>query len=128
MIYSKYTSQLGKDGFKNCYELVANRIRHHEHVYLRPKLKSSFFSFVSAMDDIESWLNVTEEDVTNAEAAAAQQAAEGDTLTTSEFDEFLADRAAAGGQRTGSVKSGVSRPRQRQMQMENEADDEMFGL
>ena len=46
----------------------------------------------------------------------------------SEFDQFLADRAAAGGQRTGSVKSGASRPRQRQMQMENQADDEMFGL
>jgi len=45
-----------------------------------------------------------------------------------EFDKFLADRAAAGGQRGGSAKSGASRPRQRQMQMENEADDEMFGL
>lgn len=82
----------------------------------------------SPMDDIESWLNVTETDVANAEAAAAQQAANGDTLTSSEFDQFLADRAAAGGQRTGSVKSGASRPRQRQMQMENQADDEMFGL
>ena len=46
----------------------------------------------------------------------------------SEFDQFLVDRAAAGGQRTASVKSGASRPRQRQMQMENQADDEMFGL
>jgi len=35
------------------------------------------------MDDIESWLNVTETDVANAEAAAAQQAANGDTLTSS---------------------------------------------
>ncbi|XP_078348635.1 TOM1-like protein 2 isoform X2 [Oculina patagonica] len=82
----------------------------------------------SAMDDIESWLNVTETDVANAEAAAAQQAADGDTLTTSEFDEFLENRAAAGGQRTGSVKSGANRPRQRQMQMESQAEDEMFGL
>ena len=49
-------------------------------------------------------------------------------LIISEFDQFLADRAAAGGQRTGSVKSGSNRPRQRQMQMENQADDEMFGL
>lgn len=46
----------------------------------------------------------------------------------SEFDQFLEDRAAAGGQRTGSVKSGASRPRQRQMQMESQADNEMFGL
>lgn len=46
----------------------------------------------------------------------------------SEFDKFLAERAEACGQRTGSAKSGANRPRQRQMQMENQADDEMFGL
>ncbi|XP_068672676.1 TOM1-like protein 2 isoform X2 [Montipora capricornis] len=79
----------------------------------------------SAMDDIESWLHVTESDVAKAEATAAQ---EGETLSTSEFDKFLAERAAAGGQRSGSVKPGANRPRQRQMQMENHADDEMFGL
>nr|XP_058950698.1 TOM1-like protein 2 [Pocillopora verrucosa] len=78
----------------------------------------------SAMDDIESWLDITEKDV--AEAAAGQPA--GDTLSSSEFDQFLADRAAAGGMRSGSVKGGSNRPRQRQMQMENQADDEMFGL
>lgn len=76
------------------------------------------------MDDIESWLDITEKDV--AEAAAGQPA--GDTLSSSEFDQFLADRAAAGGMRSGSVKGGSNRPRQRQMQMENQADDEMFGL
>ncbi|XP_067043404.1 TOM1-like protein 2 [Acropora muricata] len=79
----------------------------------------------SPMDDIESWLNVTESDVAKAEAAAAQ---EGETLSSSEFDKFLAERAEACGQRTGSAKSGANRPRQRQMQMENQADDEMFGL
>ncbi|PFX29028.1 TOM1-like protein 2 [Stylophora pistillata] len=78
----------------------------------------------SAMDDIESWLDITEKDV--AEAAAGQP--NGDTLSSSEFDQFLADRAAAGGMRSGSVKGGNNRPRQRQMQMENQADDEMFGL
>ncbi|KAK2557186.1 TOM1-like protein 2 [Acropora cervicornis] len=78
---------------------------------------------LNPMDDIESWLNITESDV--AEAAAAQ---EGETLSSSEFDKFLAERAEACGQRTGSVKSGANRPRQRQMQMENQADDEMFGL
>ncbi|XP_027039335.1 target of Myb protein 1-like [Pocillopora damicornis] len=78
----------------------------------------------SAMDDIESWLDITEKDV--AEAAAGQPA--GDTLSSSEFDQFLADRAAAGGMRSGSVKGGSNRPKQRQMQMENQADDEMFGL
>ncbi|RMX49605.1 hypothetical protein pdam_00003011 [Pocillopora damicornis] len=61
-----------------------------------------------------------------AEAAAGQPA--GDTLSSSEFDQFLADRAAAGGMRSGSVKGGSNRPKQRQMQMENQADDEMFGL
>lgn len=48
-------------------------------------------------------------------------------IVVSEFDKFLAERAAAGGQRTGSVKAGANRPRQRQMQMDT-ADDEMFGL
>ncbi|XP_073247471.1 TOM1-like protein 2 [Porites lutea] len=81
----------------------------------------------SHIDDIESWLNVTEHDVAKAEAAAAQQSTEGETLSSSEFDKFLAERAAAGGQRTGSVKAGANRPRQRQMQMDT-ADDEMFGL
>lgn len=50
------------------------------------------------------------------------------SLFLSEFDQFLADRAAAGGMRSGSVKGGSNRPKQRQMQMENQADDEMFGL
>ena len=49
-------------------------------------------------------------------------------MIISEFDKFLAERAEAGGQRSGSVKPGASRPRQRQMQMANQADDEMFGL
>ena len=48
-------------------------------------------------------------------------------IVVSEFDKFLAERAAAGGQRIGSVKAGANRPRQRQMQMDT-ADDEMFGL
>ena len=49
-------------------------------------------------------------------------------MVVAEFDKFLADRAAAGGERTGSVKSSTNRPRQRQMQMANQADEEMFGL
>lgn len=49
-------------------------------------------------------------------------------VIVSEFDQFLAERAAAGGQRIGSTKSSGNRPKQRQMQMENQADDELFGL
>lgn len=44
-----------------------------------------------------------------------------------DFDQFLAQRAAAEGQRSNSVKAGSQRPKQRQMQMENK-DDDIFGL
>ncbi|XP_031571945.1 TOM1-like protein 2 isoform X2 [Actinia tenebrosa] len=76
----------------------------------------------SPMESIESWLG--EENVAKEEEASGQA----ETLSSQDFDQFLAERAASGGQRSNSAKSGSQRPKQRQMQMENKTEDEFFGL
>ncbi|KAK3740677.1 hypothetical protein QZH41_019048 [Actinostola sp. cb2023] len=76
-----------------------------------------FVSYFSAMESIETWLGEEEN----------KQEGDTETMSSQDFDQFLAQRAAAEGQRTGSTKSVSQRPKQRQMQMENK-DDDIFGL
>ncbi|XP_032240020.1 TOM1-like protein 2 isoform X2 [Nematostella vectensis] len=87
----------------------------------KPKLEEVKTSQPSAMESVEAWLG--DEDKEDGQVSASQG-----TLSSQDFDDFLAQRAASGGQRSGSVKErgGSGRPPQRQMQMEQ--TDEFFGL
>ncbi|KXJ15092.1 TOM1-like protein 2, partial [Exaiptasia diaphana] len=83
----------------------------------KPTLGQAKKADPSAMESIEAWLGEEE----------SKQEGEAETMSSQDFDNFLAQRAAAEGQRTNSVKAGSQRPKQRQMQMENK-DDDIFGL